>query len=48
MATAAPARSPAVGDPAPGFDLPELGGGRLRLEDLRGRPLILTFLRHAG
>ena len=33
---------------APGLELPTLAGGALRLEDLRGRPLIVTFLRHAG
>jgi peroxiredoxin len=41
---------PAVGAPAPAADveLPTLDGGGMRLEDLRGRPLLLTFLRHAG
>jgi peroxiredoxin len=28
--------------------LPALDGGVMRLEDLRGRPVLLTFLRHAG
>ncbi|GAC1318708.1 MAG: hypothetical protein NVSMB25_08490 [Thermoleophilaceae bacterium] len=41
--------SPAVGDPAPALALPLLdGSGSVRLEDLRERALILTFLRHAG
>jgi peroxiredoxin len=40
---------PSAGDPAPELALPTLsGGGPLRLEDMRGRPVILTFLRHAG
>jgi peroxiredoxin len=40
---------PSAGDPAPELGLPTLdGGGPLRLEDIRGRPAILTFLRHAG
>jgi peroxiredoxin len=40
---------PSAGDPAPELDLPTLDGdGPLRLEDVRGRPVILTFLRHAG
>lgn len=42
-------RPPAVGAPAPPLELEALGGGGpMRLEDLRGRPLLLTFLRHAG
>jgi hypothetical protein len=28
--------------------LPALDGGLMRLEDVRGRPVLLTFLRHAG
>lgn len=40
--------APAVGEPAPPLDLPTIGGGRLRLEELRGRPVLLSFLRHAG
>lgn len=31
--------------PAPAFDLPEAGGGRLSLEQLRGRPVVLVFFR---
>jgi peroxiredoxin Q/BCP len=32
-----------VGQQAPGFDLPTDGGGRVRLEDCRGRPVVLYF-----
>ena len=32
-----------AGQKAPGFDLPTDGGGRVRLEDLRGRPVVLYF-----
>lgn len=31
------------GEPAPDFELPRVGGGRLRLSDLRGRPTLLRF-----
>jgi peroxiredoxin len=40
--------SPSVSDPAPPLDLPRIDGGRLNLEDLRGRPVLVSFLRHAG
>ena len=33
----------APGELAPDFELPEIGGGSLRLSDLRGRPTILHF-----
>jgi peroxiredoxin Q/BCP len=33
----------AAGQPAPDFDLPADGGGRVRLEDFAGRPLVLYF-----
>jgi peroxiredoxin Q/BCP len=33
----------AAGQPAPAFDLPADGGGRVRLEDFAGRPLVLYF-----
>jgi peroxiredoxin len=37
------------GGPAPDLHLPMLSGhGPVRLEDMRGRPVIVTFLRHAG
>ena len=32
-----------AGDKAPDFDLPTDGGGRVRLADLKGRPLVLYF-----
>jgi hypothetical protein len=39
---------PGPGDPAPPLDLPILGGGRLDLTALRGAPVLVSFLRHAG
>lgn len=33
----------AAGEPAPDFDLPTDGGGRARLGDFRGKPLVLYF-----
>ena len=39
---------PSVGQPAPRLDLPVLDGDRLRLEDRRGQPVLVSFLRHAG
>ncbi len=35
--------SPHAGDAAPPFDLPRVGGGRVRLEELRGKPVLLHF-----
>lgn len=32
-----------VGEPAPDFQLPTLTGGRVRLADYRGRPVVLNF-----
>jgi thioredoxin-dependent peroxiredoxin len=32
-----------VGQPAPDFDLPTDGGGRVRLADFKGKPLVLYF-----
>lgn len=32
-----------AGQPAPGFDLPTDGGGRVRLADFKGKPLVLYF-----
>jgi peroxiredoxin Q/BCP len=32
-----------AGDPAPDFDLPATGGGRVSLRSLRGRPVVLFF-----
>ncbi len=40
--------APRPGDPAPPLALPALDGGSVRLEDLRGIPVLVTFLRHAG
>ena len=31
------------GDPAPEFDLPADGGGRVRSQDLKGRPYVIYF-----
>jgi hypothetical protein len=36
------------GLPAPGFCLTDLNGERHCVEDLRGRPAILVFLRYLG
>ena len=41
-------RPPTPGHPAPPLELPVLGGGRLDLAALRGRPVLVSFLRHAG
>lgn len=46
--TDAAARAPAVGEPAPPLVLASLGGGELDLADLRGHPVLVSFLRHAG
>jgi cytochrome c biogenesis protein CcmG/thiol:disulfide interchange protein DsbE len=32
-----------VGEPAPDFALPRVGGGMLRLSDLRGKPVVVNF-----
>jgi hypothetical protein len=37
------ARGIKPGEMAPDFELPEVGGGTLRLSELRGRPTILHF-----
>lgn len=34
---------PKLGEPAPDFDLPDLEGRRVRLSDLRGRPVVIEF-----
>lgn len=39
---------PSLGDPAPTLDLPTLQGDRFRLAARPERPLIVSFLRHAG
>ncbi len=36
-------REPADGESAPGFDLDRLGGGRVSLEELRGKVVVLDF-----
>lgn len=35
--------APRIGEPAPDFDLPSDGGGRVRLSDLSGRKVVLYF-----
>jgi hypothetical protein len=37
------ARGIEPGETAPDFELPQVGGGMLRLSDLRGKPTILHF-----
>jgi peroxiredoxin len=37
-----------VGDRAPRLVLSDLDGVVTALEDLRGRPVLVSFLRHAG
>lgn len=37
-----------VGEPAPPLDLPDLSGKRHRLDELRGRAVLIVFFRHAG
>lgn len=44
----AAAAAPSVGQPAPRLELPTIDGGDFRLTDLRGQPVLLSFLRHAG
>lgn len=36
-------KSAALGRPAPAFSLPEVYGGRVSLDDYRGRPVLLAF-----
>lgn len=36
------------GDPAPDFTLPDPTGETVRLAELRGRPVVLVFLRWLG
>lgn len=40
--------TPAVGEPAPALALPSLDGERFDLAELRGHPVLVAFLRHAG
>ena len=41
-------RSPDVGDSAPSLDLPTIDGARFDLSELRGTPVVVSFLRQAG
>lgn len=40
--------APQVGRPAPPLELPDLDGALTALRDLQGRPVLVSFLRHAG
>ncbi|MFP5307960.1 MAG: TlpA family protein disulfide reductase [Actinomycetes bacterium] len=40
--------APRPGDPAPELALPTLSGEVTALRDLQGRPVLVSFLRHAG
>ena len=41
-----PSRVPAVGELAPDFSLPQIGGGNVQLSDFRGQqPVVLAFTR---
>lgn len=40
--------APAVGQRAPDLVLPDLNGAVTALRDLQGRPVLVSFLRHAG
>lgn len=40
--------APTTGEPAPDLRLPDLGGRPVDLSALRGRPVLVSFLRHAG
>jgi peroxiredoxin len=42
------ATPPKTGDAAPPLELRTVDGSGFRLEDERGRPVLLSFLRHAG
>ncbi len=37
-----------LGQPAPGFTLPSAAGPKISLAALRGRILLLNFIRHLG
>jgi peroxiredoxin len=41
-------QAPSAGDPAPTLERPDLDGKFVRLGDLRGRAVLVVFLRHAG
>ncbi len=36
------------GDRAPEFTVDAVGGGPVSLQDFKGRPVLLIFLRHLG
>lgn len=40
--------APQVGDQAPPLELPNIDGRLVSLEDVRGQPVLVSFLRHAG
>jgi peroxiredoxin len=40
--------SPRVGQHAPDLVLPDLDGTVTALRDFQGRPVLVSFLRHAG
>jgi len=40
--------APSPGDVAPSLELPGLNGVTIALGDLAGRPVLVSFLRHAG
>lgn len=40
--------APRPGEPAPTLALPDLHGEVTTLDDLAGRPVLVSFLRHAG
>lgn len=40
--------APERGDQAPELELPDLDGNVTALRDLQGRPVLVSFLRHAG
>ncbi len=39
---------PGIGNPAPGFTLPLVSGGSFSLQDLHGKPALVSFLSHAA
>lgn len=41
-------RPPAVGEQAPALRLADLDGTPVALDELAGRPVLVSFLRHAG
>ncbi|MGI8875185.1 MAG: hypothetical protein ACR2KP_12840 [Egibacteraceae bacterium] len=40
--------APKVGQRAPVLELPDIDGVVTALRDLQGRPVLVSFLRHAG